>query len=407
VVTTPPPRQPHDSRFDEIDLTVLRSAHSTKWTEHGPDVLPAWIADMDFPIAAPIQAAIDSYVNEQFIGYPGRPFANRVTSAYANWSADRYGLLLDQQNMVVLTEVVQGINVTLRAFTKPGDGVLVMTPLYPPFLEAIEEQQRTLVDYRITLQNGQWAIDWDALSLLVRTERPTMFMLCHPHNPLGRVFTREELHRIADLAEEIDAIVVSDELHGELCFAPNVHIPFLALGNQVAKRTITLNSASKAFNTAGMRCAVLHYGTAELKERAQQELGSHHLLGVPATIGMLVTEAAWQHGSQWLSDCVSYLHNNATYVYERFSAMSLTVAPNQATYLQWLDFSPNLAVMARLHADPAICVSDLLRTEAKVALNHGPTFGTNLAHCARLNFGTSRTIAANLCDRIEAWLALQ
>jgi cysteine-S-conjugate beta-lyase len=335
------------------------------------------------------------------------PFMDRVSAAFVDWCATRYNHTVDPRNVEVLTEVVQGIHVSIRVFTKPGDGVLLLTPLYPPFLEAVAEQGRKLVEYRMVLSNGEWVIDWDVLSERVRTERPKVFMLCHPHNPLGRVFTVEELRRFAALAEEVDAIVVSDELHAELCFSPYTHVPFASLGETVAARTITLHSASKAFSTAGMRCAVMSYGTAELRDRTHAELGSHRVLGVPATIGMLVTEAAWRHGQAWLADCVTYLSANAQYVHERLSAMGLIVAKNQATYLQWIDFSSVPKVMERLAADPSLCVSDLLCAEAYVALNNGPTFGEGLAHCARLNFGTSRQIATDLCDRIERWLLSQ
>ncbi len=397
----------NDPRFDDVDVAALRAAHSVKWNAHDSDVLAAWIADMDFPVAAPIQQAIDKYRNESFIGYPGKPFSERVSHAFVDWSARRYNVSIDAANVVVLTEIVQGIHATLHAFSQRGDGILLLTPLYPPFLEAVAEQSRRLVEYRLQLINDVWAIDWEALAALVRAERPRIFMLCHPHNPLGRVFTVDELQRFADLAHEVDAIVVSDEIHAELTFNPYVHVPLVSLSDEVAARTVTLHSASKAFNTAGMRCAVMSYGTASLRDRAQDALGSHHLLGVPATIGMFVTEAAWRNGSDWLADCVSYLATNATYVSDRLSAMGLIVARNQATYLQWIDFSSFPNVLARLAADPSKCVSDLLRVEAKVAFNDGPTFGAGLEHCARLNFGTSHALATELCDRVESWLSTQ
>jgi cysteine-S-conjugate beta-lyase len=404
-----------DPRFDDVSIERLRAAQSVKWREYPADVLPAWIADMDFAMATPIRDAVRGYIDQEFIGYPGLPFSAVVSNAYAQSSQRRYGLSVDPLLVDVVTEVVQGLHAAAAAFTDPGDGVLILTPVYPPFLETVGQQRRRLVEFRVEEVDGVWTIDWDRLRALVSTERPKLFLLCHPHNPLGRAFDRRELQQFFELAEEFDMIVVSDEIHADLVFAPisdvanpnsSAHIPFASIDSRAAARTVTLHSPSKAFNTAGLRCAVIAYGTAELHERSRQRL-SMHLLGIPATIGMIAAATAWTQCDEWLAACVSYLEGNAIYVADRFAKMHIPVIANQATYLQWINFSSLPRLSSRLTADASLCVSDILVSEAKVALNRGPTFGGDLQACARLNFGTSRAILTELCDRIAAWVTTE
>ena len=286
----------------------------------------------------------------------------------------------------------------VHVFTEPEDAVLLLTPIYPPFLTVLEEQRRRLIEYRMTVVDGRWSLDLEALRVMVERERPKMFMLCHPHNPLGRMFSALELAGITAICEEFEVLVVSDEIHADLVFAPFTHIPFASVAGASA-RTVTITSASKSFNLAGLRCAVMFFGSVALKERFDRVFSSH-ILGVPAVAGILAAITAWTEGDEWMAACLEHLDSNRTYAYERLLPLDLVSAQRapiiEATYLQWLDFST-------LVPESEESVALLLRKEAKVALNEGPTFGTGLGRNARLNLGTSRAILTEALDRIETW----
>ncbi len=387
-----------DQRFEVVP--GLTETISLKWRKHGPEILPLWVADMDFPVAPPIAAALASYVSKGFYGYPLHSYYRDLAKAYCGWAKRHYNLEVDSDLVCSLTEVVQGMHALIHVFTEPDDAILLLTPIYPPFLGVLKEQQRRMVEYRMTVADGRWLLDLEALRDLVERERPKMFLLCHPHNPLGRVFSTVELAGIAAICEEFDVLVVSDEIHADLVFNPYTHIPFASVPG-AAEKTITITAASKSFNLAGLRCAVMAFGSTALKEHFDRVFSSH-ILGVPSVAGMLASITAWTEGDEWMADCLRYLDGNRTYAYERLLPLDLVSADRapiiEATYLQWLDFST-------LVAETEENVALLLCEQAKVALNEGPTFGTDLARNARLNLGTSRSMLAEALNRIETWTA--
>jgi cysteine-S-conjugate beta-lyase len=387
-----------DNRF-EI-LPSLTESVSLKWRKHAPEVVPMWVADMDFAVAGPIAKTLESYVHKGFYGYPLHSYDRDVANSYCGWAKRHYGFEVDPELVRSLTEVVQGMHALVHVFTEPGDSVLLLTPIYPPFLGVLQDQHRRLVEYRMDVVDGRWSLDLEALLVLVERERPKMFMLCNPHNPLGRVFSAEELAGIATICEEFDALVVSDEIHADLVFAPYVHIPFASVSG-ASMPAITITAASKSFNLAGLRCAVMAFGSAALKDRFDRVFSSH-ILGKPSVAGMLATITAWTEGDAWLADCLQYLDGNRLYAYERLAALDL-VGPDrapiiEATYLQWLDFSK---VVPETEENIAV----LLCEQAKIALNEGPTFGTGLGRNARLNLATTRSNLAEALNRIETWTA--
>jgi cysteine-S-conjugate beta-lyase len=387
----------------------LTETISLKWGKHAPDVLPLWVADMDFPVAPPIAAALESYVRKGFYGYPLHSYYDDLAHAYCGWASRQYGVEIDPDLVCSLTEVVQGMHALVHVFTQPQDAVLLLTPIYPPFLGVLKEQQRRLIEYRMAVVDGRWSLDLDELRALVERERPRMFMLCHPHNPLGRVFSAAELGAIASICAEFDVLVVSDEIHADLVFDPYVHMPFAAVAG-TSVQCITITAASKSFNLAGLRCAVMAFGSAALKDHFDRVFSSH-ILGVPSVAGMLATITAWTEGDDWMAECLAHLDGNRRYAYERLLPIGLVSAARapmiEATYLQWLDFSDVPGLERSLASDPDLNVAILLREQGKVALNEGPTFGTGLALNARLNLGTSRAVLTEACNRIQAWVAKQ
>ena len=389
-----PPAVPHDPTVpsfdvDAIDLADLRRRLSAKYQRYDADVIPAWVAEMDFPLAAPIAAALHAAIDRSDVGYRtemGLPQAlSDFASAHWDWElpADRVALIPD-----VLTGVAQG----LILLTSPGDGVVLNTPVYPPFFSTIGEVVgRTIVDVPMArAQDGSYDWDLPALETAFARTDVTAFVLCNPHNPTGTVATRSTLATIATLAGEHGVAVISDEIHGPLTLPGAAHIPYLTVADDDAS-AVGLVSASKAWNLAGLKCAQL-VGTARtsaiVAERMPLEVtyGTGHL-------GVIAAEAAYRHGGSWLDDVVAILDHNRRYVADLVAEHlpDARYVPPEASYLAWIDFRAY-----DLGPDPA----EVLVEQARVALSPGPTFGTGGEGFARLNMATSPAILAEIVRRL-------
>jgi cystathionine beta-lyase len=293
----------------------------------------------------------------------------------------RFGWAVDPADVGILSDVVQGMNLALANLCEPGDGAIVQTPIYPPFLGAVRDTGRRLVENPLVPGAGRFEIDFDGLRTAIDPSTRVL-MICNPHNPTGRVFDRAELEALAELALAHDWWVVSDEIHGDLVF-DGEHVPFATLGPEIAQRTLTLTSATKAFNIPGLRCACAHFGSEALRKRFDaQPLHVRGGLGLP---GIYATIAAWRDGQPWLDHVLAQLRRNrdllAAFVAERFPG-AVHFAP-EATYLAWVDFRP-----LGLPASPFRYFYD----EAKVAISEGAVFGGPGEGFGRINFATSRAI---------------
>jgi cystathionine beta-lyase len=375
--------------FDALAEPVLRARSGEKWQEYGPEALPLWVADMDFEAAAPIRRRLARALAVGDLGYPLHPRPTRVPDLAAARMRERYGYAVARNQVELVSEVVQAMHVALVQLTQPGDGVITQTPIYPPFLGVIREHGRTLLANE--LRRGARGYELDLDDLRAQAKRARLLLLCNPQNPTGRAFRRDELEAVAEIAREHDLLVISDEIHADLVFAPSRHVPFAALGEDAASRTITLYAASKAFNIAGLRCAVAIFGTPELKRRFNQF--PRHLRGGLNGPGILATEAAWTHGDAWLADCLAYLRANRDYVAD-FVARELPGVvhfPPEATYLAWLDCRA---------LDLAPTPHEFFLRQARVALSEGPNFGEPGRGFVRLNFATSRAILARALEQM-------
>ena len=364
----------------EPDLDWLRAKRGVKWHRPGPDVLPAWVADMDFPVAEPIRAAVTSALARGDLGYPdwtehplAVPFAERM--------ADRFGWTPDPAHVRGLTDVIQGLQVVIELATRPGDGVVLAVPNYPPFLAAVPRQGRRLVP--LPVEDGRLALE-----TLADGPDARLLLLVNPHNPTGRVFTRPELEEVAEFAARHDLLVISDEIHADLTYPGHQHVPFAALGPDVAARTVTLTSATKAFNIAGLRCAVAHVGPDELRRRWDAQ--PPDLLGALNVLGVEATRAAWQEGDQWLAGVRAHLTAQRERLTARLAGLPVRYRPPEATYLAWLDWPDR---------DDAY---GFFR-RAGVELSAGPEFGGRPSQ-VRLNFATSTAVLDEILDRIAAAL---
>jgi cysteine-S-conjugate beta-lyase len=369
------------------DLHRLRSLTSIKWTMHDHEVLPAWVADMDLPPAPAIVDAVEQLAARGDFGY-NFDAACRLPDAFAAWQERRHGWRPDSERLRLFCDVMQAVQTALWLATEPGDGVVIFTPVYPPFLSSVTSMGRRIVD--CPLDPPRWRLDPARLASAI-DERTRVILLCSPHNPTGRIFTADELGAVAEVAERHDLVVISDEIWGDLTHRGTPFLPFASLGPAAAARTITIGAASKAFNVAGLRCAVAHIGD----ERIAAGLAAlpDHLLGAVGSPGAEATLAAWTRGEEWLEATRDHLTAQRDHLASRLSDELPKVASAlpEATYLAWLDFRAY-----GLGDDPA----RWLLEHARVALSAGPDFGPHGTGFARLNFATSREILDEIVDRI-------
>jgi cystathionine beta-lyase len=378
------------SALDELDAAVLRQRRGEKWRTYPEDVLPLWVADMDFPVAEPIRRRIQHSLDVGDLGYPLHPRPTRLPELLAERARDRFDWQVEPRRVELITEVVQGLYVALEQFTEPGDGVIVQTPIYPPFLGAVREMKRTLLENPLRCDDDGFHVDLDDLGAKA-AQGARAILLCNPHNPTGRVFRRDELEGIAAVAQAHDLLIVSDEIHADLVYPGARHLPMAALSEEVAARTITLTSASKAFNIAGLRCAVAVFGSPELRRRF---LGfPRHLRGGLGSLGIEATREAWSHGGPWLAEVLAYLEANRDFTLDFLSREMPEVRAfsPEATYLLWVDCRA-----LELAPDPYAYFLE----EARVALSSGPDFGAPGEGFVRLNFATSRAILSEALERM-------
>lgn len=373
-----------------VTESSLRARRGAKWTKFGDDVLGAWVADMDYPAPPPVLEALADAAACSALGYERADEAEAVFAAAAQWLASRHGWRTDPTAFALLTDLVQGLLAAVWAFTDPGDGVIVQTPIYPPFLTSVTALGRRLVENRLVDACGEAALDLEELRRLAADPRTRLLLLCNPHNPSGRVLRRDELEAIAAIAEEHDLIVVSDEVWMDIVYPGYRHIPFATLGDGAARRTVTLTSAGKTFNIAGLRCSMAIFGSPALRERF--DACPPRLRGTVNVLGLRASIAAWRDGGPWLEAVLRQLRANrdtvATFVRSRLPGVRHR-AP-EGTYLAWLDFGA-------LDLDRSAAAYLLER--AHVGLSDGAEFGGD-SRCARLNFATTPAILEEILERI-------
>ena len=373
------------------DLDRCRSLTGIKWKHYDPDVLPAWVADMDLPPAPVAVEAVRSLVDRGDFGYTWAA-ASQLPEAFASWQEHHHGWRPPTDELRLFCDVVQAVEVSVWLHTQPGDGVLVFTPVYPPFLGTVKAMDRRIVE--CPLDPDGWTLDPKLLASVI-DDTTKVILTCNPHNPTGHVFTRGELEAIARVAEERDLLVVSDEIWSDLVHPGFTHIPFPTLGEHAARRSVTVSAASKAFNLAGLRCSVAHLGHAGVAA-AIKALPSH-ALGAVSSPGAEASLAAWTRGDAWLEETRALLTANRDHVAARLAAElpGVGFALPDATYLAWLDFR-----QTGLGDKPAATLLE----RARVGLSDGNDFGSQGAGFARLNFATTRPILDQILDRIVGTL---
>lgn len=371
------------ARFDEVRLEELRARRSAKWRRYPPDVLPAWVAEMDFPLAPPVQATLAAAVERGDTGYA---FAGELAEAFAGFAAARFGWTVDPARTFLFADVMSGVAELVRTLTAPGDGVVVNPPVYTPFFTTLRELGRTVVEVPLTAGRR---LDLDRIDAAFAGGARAL-LLCNPHNPTGTVVAREELAALAELADRHGAIVVSDEVHAPLTLPGATHTPYLEVG---AQNGIALVSASKAFNLAGLKCALGVAASARMAAALARVPA--HVSYHAGHLGVLASIAAFREGGPWLDALVAHLDRQRERLAElvRSELPGVALVRPQAGYLAWLDCRG-----LRLGDDPAAVFLE----RGRVALSPGPPFGEQGRGFARLNFGTSGELLAEAVRRIRA-----
>lgn len=378
------------------DLERLRSLEGMKWTRFGPDVLPAWVADMDLPPAPVAIEAMQPFLDRGDLGY-NYDIVDEVAVAFCEWQFVQHGWQPDTERIRRFNTVLHGVELVLWQATKPGDGVLLLMPIYPPFQKAVTNTGRVIVE--CALDPIASSFSRDDLERALSEARAagnavTSILLSNPHNPTGRVFTRLELETLAECAEANDLLVLSDEVWADLVYdEEHHHLPFAQVSPQAAARTVTFSSSSKSFNLAGVRIGIAHFGSdaalAAVDALPVRLLGHTNVLDAAANI------ACWREGGPWLEGVLEHLTSQRDHLAERLARElpSLGFVKPEATYIAWLD-----CARLGLGPDPV----PFLEERAKVALSAGITFGTQGAGFVRLNFATTRPVLDEIIDRVVA-----
>lgn len=373
--------------FETLDLDWLRAKQGAKWHRH-PGQLAAWVADMDFRPAPVVTDALHRFVDAGDLAYPDwkTPMAGTpVRDLFVDRCNRRYGWQIDAHDTREFVDVVQAVQVFLHVCTQPGDGVVVLMPSYPPLVHSVTGTGRRLIGHEI--DGDSW--DLDALDRRLAVEPARVLLLCHPHNPTGHAFRPSELQRLAAIAQAHDLLIISDEIHADLTYAPAVHRP---IAMDAPDRTVTLHSASKAFNLAGMRYAVAHIGSASARERLHGL--PDHLLGAVSVPAAVASHAAWSTGDEWLTEAMRHLDRNRWLLGDLLADYlpAVRYTPPEATYLAWLDCRA-----LEMAAEPF----EVFRAGG-VQLSPGPDFGPQGTGFVRLNFATSSTILRDIVQHMAS-----
>ncbi|MGY9071608.1 MAG: MalY/PatB family protein [Acidimicrobiales bacterium] len=376
----------------DLDTDRIRHRPGIKWGRHGPDVLAAWVADMDVELPDVILDAVNERLRSGGLGYDFYDEPVPVIDCFVRRMRDRFEWEIEPSEIIRLQDVVQGLQLAIDQLSSPGDGIVVQTPVYPPFLSSIEGTSRRVISNPMINTDEGWRIDFDQLESVFADPKTTLLILCNPHNPLGRVFTLAELEAMNVLAERHDITVIADEIHFDLLYSPHQHVPFAGLNASAASRTVTITAATKSFNMAGFRLAFLHTHSAELRARLDQV--PPRILGGANILGQVATVAGWDHGQGWLDELVAGLDHNRHLLAELLNQHlpGVVYRPPEATYLAWLD-----------------CRALSLETEpfdafmsGGVALNDGLGFGAGGQGHVRLNFATSPQMLEMIVTRMAA-----
>ncbi|WP_342513350.1 MalY/PatB family protein [Sporosarcina sp. FSL K6-1522] len=383
-------------KYDFNKVINRHNTSSVKWdaTEElfgEKDLLPLWVADMDFKVPDEVIQAIQSQAEHGIFGYTVR--MEGYYDAVISWMKRRHNWLVEKEWICSSPGVVPALSLIVQAFSEPGDKIIVQPPVYYPFMKSIESHNRQVVFNPLLYTGDRYEMDFEDLISKIDSSVKMLF-LCNPHNPGGRVWTKEELKRLGDICLEHNILVVSDEIHSDLVFNPNVYTPFAAISEEFADNSIICTAPSKTFNLAGLQASNIMISNKSLREAFVAET-EKYFLGMTNTFGVAATEAAYNFGEQWLEECLDHIYENLQFITEYFETHlpALKVRPLESTYLAWID--------CRELGFTAEELEKLFLAQAKVALNQGYVFGPGGEGFVRMNLACPRAIVERAVTQME------
>ena len=383
-----------NQNYDDLTSENIYDPNSIKWNYFERDVLPLWVADMDFLPAPEIVEALKVRL-ETWLGYEGMTGNPKLLEGIVAHMAGFGWTGLEPKNIWLVSGVVPGMYASVLGLSSAGDEIITQTPIYPPFMSSIKDHNRKMLENKMLILDNKWLIDFENLETLA-TPGTRVLMLCNPHNPTGRVFTRSELEKLAAFVLKHHLWVISDELHANLILEPGLkHIPFASLSSEISDRTVTITGPCKTFTTAGLGIGAVISTNTKLLERIQAV--TKGLMGH----SNIMSETAWLSGLElgmpWLEKTKAYLHANREFLgaYLREHLPDVRCVLPEATYLAWLDMN---------HYSQVPEMQKFLLETAKVGLNEGTNFGADYTGFVRLNFATSRQVLTQALERIRAAL---
>lgn len=385
------------SDFRALDLSELQTHRSEKWRAFPKEILPLPVAEMDFPVAEPIRQTLREMIDKSDLGYLGS--IPEMGEAFAGFAKRRWDWTVDPTQVRIAADVGVAVVEVLRVLTNPGDKILINSPVYPNFFTWCNETHLEPVDVPLSqsdveVNGSHWILDWDGIEKAYASGIKA-HLICNPHNPLGRVYTREELARLAELAKKNNVIILSDEIHAPLMFSEQKFTPFLNISETAREVGITLTAASKGWNIAGLKCAIIVTDNAKMHELLHAIAPATHYRA--SLLGAFATVTAFEQGEPWLDALMVQLDHNRKLVAQLIEEKTPGVGYRipHCSYLAWLDLSP-----FNLGEDP----STHLIEKAKVAFVPGIRFGSQSSQFVRLNFATSPEILGEAFNRLATIL---
>lgn len=371
-------------RTSSVKYDMIKAVFGTE------DLLPMWVADMDFKTPDFIINAIKKRCEHEVLGYTFAPDAYKM--AVLNWFQKHYGIATRWNKMHFIPGIVQGIAFVLQAFTNPNDKVLITTPVYPPFINVPHRTGRVFVSSSLKIENGRFTFDFADLEQ--KANGCKVMILCNPHNPGGTVWTKEELAQVAEICKKHNVLVVSDEIHADLTFPNHKHTSFSTVSNVANSNSITFFSPSKTFNMAGLASSVCYVPDEKVRKQFFGFL-DHNELSLGNIFAFYAAEAAFAHGEEWLKQLLDYLQNNIDFAidYANNNFPEVKIIRPEASFLLWMDFREWKLSQKEL-------VNKMIM-EAKVGLNNGIEFGKDGEGFMRMNIGTNRATVLNGLQRIQ------
>jgi cysteine-S-conjugate beta-lyase len=386
--------------YDFDALVDFASLLSKKWSfkkqlAGTEDVIPMWIADMDFRTAPCITEALTKRARGFVYGYAAVP--ESYNEALVNWFRTRHNWTIDPKTVLQIPGVVPALHVATEAFTMPGDYILMQTPVYHPFYRVANNMGRKILENPLKRLNDRYTVDFLDLEEKLKTYKPKIMFLCNPHNPVGKVFTKEELVAIGKLCIKYEVITIVDEIHCDIVYSDAKHIPYAAISEEFAENAIICTAASKTFNIAGLRNSNIVIPSMKLRVAFTK---AHAYFGYPGTgpFPLIACEAAYSGGAQWQDECIKYLQENRDLAIGFFHAQlpKISVHKPQGTYFLWLDFSAYGFMPKELEK--------FLLFEAKIWLNQGNIFGDAGIGYARMNIACTRATLTKALKQLKAAL---